>query len=173
MRPTNRKPWIDPNTLAGAYFNARRFDDATPFLERSLELNPDHIWALWLRAIVALQHGEIDRARELAERWRAADGSTHLLAQVLGAAGHPDSAKIVLRDEIARRGGAGMNAFLARWTAYVYVTLGDYDQALDWLERPANQLGSGALSLRVWPGFDPIRDRPRFRALVDQMAYPE
>ncbi|MFQ5605709.1 MAG: tetratricopeptide repeat protein, partial [bacterium] len=55
--------------------------------------------------------------------------------------------------------------------AYIYIMLGEYDQAMDYLET----LLSIPSQLTVWrlkldPRYDPLRDLPRFQALVQKYA---
>jgi hypothetical protein len=44
--------------------------------------------------------------------------------------------------------------------------MGDSDQALVWLERAYAQHSNELVSLKVAPGFDPLRADPRFRSLL-------
>jgi TolB-like protein/tetratricopeptide (TPR) repeat protein len=67
---------------------------------------------------------------------------------------------------------AGANLSTAHWIAKVYATLNDKEMAFSWLERG---LGTGALGVfyKDEPVWDPIRDDPRFAALVGKMVVPE
>ena len=54
--------------------------------------------------------------------------------------------------------------------AYIYIGLGESDQAFAYMER-AYQEHSGAIGwLQVEPHFDPLRSDPRFAALVRRMG---
>jgi hypothetical protein len=48
----------------------------------------------------------------------------------------------------------------------------DVDCAFDQLEEALRQRSSNLIFLRVAPGFDPLRNDPRFQAIVDQMGFP-
>jgi hypothetical protein len=50
--------------------------------------------------------------------------------------------------------------------------LGDKDCALDYLEQALQQRSSEMIFLRTMPVFDPIRDEPRFQAVMKQMNFP-
>ncbi len=53
--------------------------------------------------------------------------------------------------------------------AAVYMWLGDHDRAIDLLkEKLAHENGSTAAWLRLDPFYDPLRDRPRFQALLER-----
>jgi len=54
--------------------------------------------------------------------------------------------------------------------ALVYVMTGEYDAAIDLLEHVLSvpfDLGSG-ITLRISPAWDPLRDHPRFQALLEK-----
>ena len=56
--------------------------------------------------------------------------------------------------------------------AQIYSVLGDKARALSELERAWDIRDSGLLWLKVDPTFDPLRDEPRFRALVERLDFP-
>jgi TolB-like protein/DNA-binding winged helix-turn-helix (wHTH) protein/Flp pilus assembly protein TadD len=54
--------------------------------------------------------------------------------------------------------------------ASIYVSLGDKDEAMNWLEKGyAERFNPGVL---IRPGFDPLRSDPRFRDLVQRTGLP-
>ena len=57
--------------------------------------------------------------------------------------------------------------------ATAYLGLGEYGRALDWTERAHAERRGWLAYLRVNPMFDPLRDDPRFQALVRRMNFPE
>jgi adenylate cyclase len=67
---------------------------------------------------------------------------------------------------------AGSSLSTAHWIAKIYATLNDKEMAFSWLERG---LATGALGVFYTdePVWDPIRDDPRFAALVAKMVVPE
>ena len=54
--------------------------------------------------------------------------------------------------------------------AIVYVALGDTDQAMQWLEKAYEQRFNPSVLLR--PGFDPLREDPRFAGFVRRVGLP-
>ena len=52
----------------------------------------------------------------------------------------------------------------------VYVALGDDDKANDWLDAAYRVKDSWLTELAVDPGFDSLRDTPRFQQLVTRMG---
>jgi TolB-like protein/DNA-binding winged helix-turn-helix (wHTH) protein/Tfp pilus assembly protein PilF len=55
----------------------------------------------------------------------------------------------------------------------VYATLGDNDQAFEWLQEAYEQRAPSLIFLNVDKSFDPIRDDPRFQSLLRRMNFPE
>jgi len=56
--------------------------------------------------------------------------------------------------------------------AQVYSLLGDTAKALDALDRAWEILDSGLLWLKADATLDPLRNEPRFRALVQRLDFP-
>jgi TolB-like protein/DNA-binding winged helix-turn-helix (wHTH) protein/Flp pilus assembly protein TadD len=54
--------------------------------------------------------------------------------------------------------------------AVIYASLGDRDQAMNWLEKGFEERFNPGVLLR--PGFDPLRADPRFQALVRRIGLP-
>ena len=50
--------------------------------------------------------------------------------------------------------------------------MGDREAALTWLERAFDEHAHWMGWMRVFPPFDPLRDEPRFKALVAKMRFP-
>jgi tetratricopeptide (TPR) repeat protein len=54
--------------------------------------------------------------------------------------------------------------------ATIYASLGDTDQAMNWLEKAYEERFNPGVLLR--PGFDPLRSDPRFQDLVHRIGLP-
>ena len=52
----------------------------------------------------------------------------------------------------------------------MHASLGDVDEAFDWLEIAIKERSSGMLLLRVHPRLDPIRKDPRYPELVRRLG---
>lgn len=55
--------------------------------------------------------------------------------------------------------------------AMIYASLGDTDQAMNWLEKGLEERFNPGVLLR--PGFDPLRSDPRFKDLRRRIGLPE
>jgi hypothetical protein len=53
-----------------------------------------------------------------------------------------------------------------------YLSLGEKDQALAWLEKGYEDHDDGMSSLKAEPKWDPLRSDPRFQALLRRMNFP-
>ena len=53
--------------------------------------------------------------------------------------------------------------------AYVCLGLGQKDAALDWLEKACEERDGNMPVLKVDPGFTPLRNEPRFQALLKKV----
>jgi hypothetical protein len=54
--------------------------------------------------------------------------------------------------------------------AMLHTALGDKDQAFAWLEKAYLARSSYMTSLKVLPGYDPLRSDPRFDSLVRRVG---
>ena len=54
--------------------------------------------------------------------------------------------------------------------AVIYLGLGEYEKAIDWLETAYDERNTYLPYTRTLQEFDPIRDHPRFVALMKKMG---
>jgi len=54
--------------------------------------------------------------------------------------------------------------------ATLYIGLGDNQRALDWTERAYAERRGWVAYLKVHPIVDPLRNEPRFKALVEKLG---
>jgi serine/threonine-protein kinase len=55
--------------------------------------------------------------------------------------------------------------------AFIYAGLDDNDRAFEWLEKGLAKHDPALLYLKLEPGWDPIRDDPRFADLISRIPY--
>jgi tetratricopeptide (TPR) repeat protein len=83
--------------------------------------------------------------------------------------GEPDRAR-----EIARQfeQQVATEHVLFYWLAFIYCELGEFETAIEWLEK-AEHAGAGILIIiAVEPAFAPLRPLPRFQALLRKLGLP-
>jgi len=95
-----------------------------------------------------------------------------VLAEVEAAKGDSAAARVLLAATIARLPDPEHPNYVAAYgLAVAFLRLGDPDRAIAILEH-ARPAGVRAWFITRDPGFDPIRDTPRFRALVERTRPP-
>ena len=141
---------------------------------RALELRPGYEAALWGLARVHAREGRADSA--LAAMRRAVEGCGWPMcrpyhevreAWLHALLDQPDAREMVARFE-ARADHLDYVEWLPVLAA-AHGEFGDIDHAFDLLDRAYERRSSELLELRTEPWFDPLRDDPRFDALLKRM----
>jgi TolB-like protein/predicted Ser/Thr protein kinase len=149
----------------------RRFDESIAQYRATLRRAPDQQLALANIRLVLHESGRYDEALAADRVWAASPGNP----------GGPDLVDALARgDEEAGYQGAMRRAadVLARrgnrpfMVAQFYMRAGEKALALDWLERGFQSHDVGMLYLNVAAIWDPLRDEPRFQALIRQLKLP-
>ena len=156
------------------YYRARQHDKALACYKESLELDPALVPTYARLADVYLALGRYPEALAALDKGRAMAGSRQSrqsegLAAVLAALGRRSEAEAILREleEAARHSDQ-----VAYRVALVQTSLGHTDEAIRWLERAFEERSPVMFMLDVEMKFDPIRDDPRFQALLARMGLP-
>jgi len=169
---------LDPLALYGRdigwiLFLSRRYADAIREFHTVLAVQPDEPGALWYLGFAMIEHGEAAEAVRVLERSAALSGRNTAVLGVLvrayARAGRSTEALRVL-GELTRRRQAGYVPAAAFVNAYL--GLGDYERALEWLDRAFDERSKILLHLKVHPFFDPLRNDPRYAALQRRMNFP-
>jgi TolB-like protein/Tfp pilus assembly protein PilF len=151
--------------------NARRYDEAIAQLRKTLEIDPAFYNAHYNLGVALQLKGDMPAA--IAEYTKAQQLSDHLVAPVLLAAakaqsGDKDAAERMLAEleELSRH-----RDVRAYWRALLYLSLGNRDEAIRWLEQStANYEGPHITWIKVDPMLDPLRGDPRFEGLVQKVV---
>jgi TolB-like protein/class 3 adenylate cyclase/Flp pilus assembly protein TadD len=150
-----------------AYYFERDYDGAIEAGRRSLELDPGFGTTLGQLAQAYSAKGQHEAAIGTAEKLVRLDLAhpryRSVLAQVYAAAGRRAEARALV-DELSTE--AVDPADLAQAQA----ALGDTDAALASLEKALERRSLWTVMMGVNPAFDPIREDPRFKALVERVG---
>ena len=121
-----------------------------------------------LNARLHVFRGEPTEAIRLLEGFNArAPGSLGNLGRAYALAGHTDDA----RAQIAQLQALGTEGFGVGYDiALIHAALGEREAALAALERALTDHSQMVGFINVDPGFDGIREEPRFRAVVDRLG---
>ena len=125
----------------------------------------------YLTAFVLEHMGRFSEAIEHAMQvqvWGDAGGLS-MLGYAYAASGNKAEAERVL-EKLSHHGGAKNVPYRI---AAIHLALGNRRKALDLIERDYDQRSNWINRLKVDPIMDPLRDEPRFRALMRKLKFPE
>jgi len=153
--------------MGSLYLWAGEVDKALKEAQEGLELDPDFGHGLWVLGNVYVAKGMFEEAIETHQRagsvnpiWRGALGGTYALA------GQPDKARAIL-EEFKSQEISPRSAF---WIAYMYLTLGEYEEMYKWLDYEQHDFW--LVSIRTWPEFRVLHSDPRFQAFLKRLNLP-
>ncbi len=152
---------------------SRQFDRALAELDAALELKPDYAIAHWYRGAGLWFQGRVEEGVTwLQIAGRKIGANPAMVAEIgmgLGFLGRHAEARAALA-EVEAAGRERYVTPIAR--AWVYLGLGELDSTFEWLERAVEERDPHILDLPCKPLYDPIRDDPRFAALLHKMRLP-
>lgn len=155
-----------------ALYYARRYDSAITVFDEVLGHGPNFVAALY-KGLALAESERLDEAVVTLEAALEPFGSiptmNALLAHVHGRAGRHEDARRILA-ELHHRYEQG--SVQAVDIAAVHLGLGEIERALDWLETAYADRNWQMAFLGVEPIFDPLRDHPRFQALIERLDFP-
>ncbi len=141
--------------------------------ESGLEFAPEFFL---FRQIIGLAQAELGNSEEAIAALRIARDmagdvsfANAYLAYVLGRSGNKEECRTILKEWLK----LGESRYVPPTDfAIMYVGLGDLDSALEWLETGYEERDEWMTFLAVLPFWDPLRDDPRFVALLHRMGLP-
>ncbi len=157
-------------SVAHSYLYARRYDEAIHHIERAIALDPVAVENYRLLGSFLVQQEHYEEAiRVLRDALQLPDpgtGPLATLAYALARSGAAEEARVVLRqfEDRARRVYVSPVVF-----ATINLGLGEFDQALESMERAYTERRGWMVYLNVNPILDAVRNDARFRNLVQRM----
>jgi serine/threonine protein kinase/Flp pilus assembly protein TadD len=168
----------DPASVSGrrslgyCYVYARRYEQARYHLSRAIAMNPTAEESYRIQGVILTilgEHGEAERVlREALDL--ASPGTTYTkatLAYSLARGGNKTFA-LQVRDELLEKRKHDYVSPVE--LATVSVGLGELDEAVKWCEQAAEERRGWVMYLGVHPVVDPLRQNPRFQALLRKMG---
>lgn len=152
------------------YHYARRYETAHDHLARAIEMDPTAVETYRILAQNVAMQGRLEEAERTfreALLLPAAGAYTKAgLGWVLGRAGKRAEAETLLAEleASAREGYVSPVPF-----SMVHIGLGNVERALDWAERAYDERRGWLAYFKVNPLLDPLRNEPRFKALLTKM----
>jgi serine/threonine-protein kinase len=160
-------------SLGVTYYYARRWDQARYHLDRAIAMNPNAEESYRMLGLTLVMEGQLAEGlrvlRETVAMPEAGTYSRATLGYALARAGQEAEARAIVEElevEAAKRYVSPVAL------ATILVGLGEFDRALDWMERAVEDRRGWVAYLNVNPILDPVRGLPRFEALVKRMELP-
>jgi TolB-like protein/Tfp pilus assembly protein PilF len=160
------------STTAFLYW-ARRYDDAIAEAQAVLANDPNsYAGHLWLGLSLEQKHqfpaalAELKKAVELSndKMW------VGFIAHDLALSGDQAGARKILRELEKHSKEMYVSPW---WPAMVYPDLGDKEKAFLWLQKAYEGREHDLVFSNCWPMFDPLRDDPRFKDLMQRIGLPQ
>jgi serine/threonine-protein kinase len=169
---------LDPlssSTLAGQArrsLYSRRYDEAVELGEALRTRDPGNITAGWHLALSLILGGQSDQVRGLLSGAASAPSSMGPMesagaALIFGLMGMADSARVYLDEALSKSGDEYLDPGVV-WPTYA--ALGERDEAFAWLEQGLEVGAYSNAFVGVNPLADPLRDDPRFQAILDRIG---
>jgi tetratricopeptide (TPR) repeat protein len=150
---------------------AHSYDESIQQSRKTIEMDPNFALAHNQLAQAYLQkHMYAEAVAELQKAVQLSTGSPTCIANLARAyvlSGKRSEAEKLLSD-LKKRSNPGYSN--ASEIAMIYASLGDTDQAMNWLEKGFEERFNPGVLLR--PGFDPLRSDSRFQNLVHRIGLP-
>jgi serine/threonine-protein kinase len=166
---------VVPSVQGWGRIFARCFEEALPFFEEVLRIDPNFHLALWFQGEALIELGRYEGGVTALKRAYELGGQTSRLLGYLGnaygRASQPDRASECLAELEARK--QRHDYVPPYFLALVLAGTGQHDRALDHLEQAYSEGDTMLRDLKADPHWDPMRSLPRFQQLMRQMAYPE
>jgi len=151
--------------------NARRYEDAIDQLRRVIALEPDQYQANWFLGITYVANRQFDEAIAASEKAVAVSGRSPAalgpLGMAYGFAGRKREANKILNELLQLQKQRYLTPMAL---VYVYIGLGNKDQAFAWLEKAYQERSNHLSFSKVSPTFDSLRSDPRFADLLRRIG---
>jgi serine/threonine-protein kinase len=158
-------------SLGVRYYYAGRPDEARTQFLKTLELTPGFPVAHWgLAQVHRLKHEYAEQVDQLRSATRLAGNSSYMRAHLAYgfAVWNKRQEADTLRQELQAESATG---YVAPYHfALIAVGLGEFDEAMKWLQRAAADRSGWLAYLSVEPEFEPMRGRSDFQQLVTRVT---
>jgi TolB-like protein/tetratricopeptide (TPR) repeat protein len=165
LDPLNGRAWT---ALGGLLVCTRQPSAAREALNRSLELNPDQMFAAGWLGDLALLEGRPGETLEWYQRSTSPYSRLTGIALAQHSLGHARESQAALDELVAKY---GHNA--AFQIAEIHAWRGENARALEWLERARLQHDAGLRWLVIDPLFGAMRTDPGLKAFLRKMNMPD
>jgi serine/threonine-protein kinase len=156
-------------SLGALWLMRREYDRAIEHFHKTLALDPNFFkvyMGLGRAYVLKKMYAE---AVDCFRKGQALSGgyTSGGLGQAYALAGDRERAKQMLRRLLEASKKTYVQSIAI---ALVYMGLGDQDRALQWLERACRDRETPMVYVKTYPAYDPVREHPRFQALLRRMG---
>ena len=162
---------LDPRThamLSEGLYNARRYQESVAVATDAISLDSDYARAYEYRGVAYYVLGELERARTSCESKAGYLSSQWCLAVVYDKLGRHADAEA----ELAKLKATAGEAYAYQY-ALIYAQWGNLAKALEWLDTTMRLRDPGLHFLKTDPLMDPLRNEPRFQAVMRELKFPQ
>ena len=169
VRAYELEPLMNTAVMAMLHICAHEFQLSITTCQRTLEINPDSVPALWVIGMAYAAEEAYEQAIASFEKGVSLTGRSSLLLAELGAAlalaGRREEAIAILEElrEMSGRAHVIPMAF-----AKLHMCLGNTNEMFTWLDRALEDHDPGAVWTPVLPCFEPMRRDPRYGTLLQK-----
>jgi len=164
------------NELALALLLAGNDEEAKNLVREGLEIDPDFPQTQIILSTFEERRGNFDRALAYvaipleSDREELPPISLGLIGRIYALAGQEDEARALLSQLMERRAREFVPAI---GIVYIYLGLGEHDEALKWLEEAYQEHDVSLVWLKELWIYDPLRSDPRFQSILERMDLPK
>ena len=153
--------------LGVALYYGRQYEEAIAAFKDALALDPEDPASFAVRGLAYYALGDSERARESCETKPDYWWTQQCLAVTYDKLGRHADAEAQLEKLKAFGGDASAYQFVT-----IYAQWGDRAKALEWLDTAIRLRDPGLELLKTDPLMDPLRQQPRFQAVMRELKFP-
>jgi adenylate cyclase len=155
-----------------SFYYLKLYKKGIKYNTESLQKYPEDNYLLWVQGLLLIAQEKYTEAIEVFKTRSSGTNTNWLLGYAYAMNGNNTEAERILNLLLKKRKTQHIPAFMI---AILYMGLDDKKSTLDWLEVDWEE---GSQGLMFWGmksdiRFDPIKDEPRFQALLDKVKFVE
>jgi TolB-like protein/Flp pilus assembly protein TadD len=173
LAATRRAVVLDPlsrathSALSRALYAARRYEEAVAAFAEVISLDPDFKVTYAERGLAYYGLGDLQSARASCDTKPDYVFSQQCLAVIYDKLRQHADAEAELAKMKAAQGDTAAYQY-----ATIYAQWGNLPKALEWLETALRLRDPGLVELKTDPLLDPLREEPRFKAILRELKFP-
>jgi len=153
---------------------SRQVDDAVQPALKALSMDPDFFWAHLILGWAYEQTGQFEEAIAEYQNSVSLSGGMVITIAALGHVYALSGRRQEAQHVLAELAGRAQQSYVSSYdVATIYAGFRDADRIFEWLEKAYAERASFLLHLQWDPRFDPVREDPRFHALLQRIGLPE